>query len=217
MSGYWEIEAAVSPAAIRIDGTEELLVRVQIVDLEDPDPSATAFIDLRSTHARRIALEILAAADDADWQTKQTRLPGADTMIAQHPHPATAPCTPPAVPADARALAARLAALFKTDSEIVATLNDAHDRLAAANDRLWADRTVDPVRVHEQIHRAFCAYQDAAEQRRQLGFDVGELAQQLADVLTNAGHSPEQARSANVHELAAGTWQPNHDAKESER
>lgn len=133
--------------------------------------------------------------------------------------PNAAPTAPPApaVPAHARALAARLAALFKTDSEIVATLNDAHDRLAGANDRLWSDPKVDPVRVHEQIRLAFCAYQDASEQRRQLGFDVGELAQQLADALTTAGYSPRQARSANVHELAAGTWQPTEVTKESER
>lgn len=76
MSGFWEIEAAVSPASILIeDGSEELLVRVRIVDFDDPDPSAAAFIDLRSTQARRIALEILAAADDADWQTEQDGCP----------------------------------------------------------------------------------------------------------------------------------------------
>lgn len=119
---------------------------------------------------------------------------------------ATAPA--PAVPKRARTLAARLAGLFTADSEIVRGMNDAHDLLAAANDRLWTDRAVDPIWVHEQIHRAFCAYQQASEQRRQLGFDVGELAQQLTDTLTNAGHTPEQARAANVHELAAGTWQP---------
>lgn len=130
---------------------------------------------------------------------------------------ATAPRTPPAVPAHARALAARLAALFKTDSKIVATLNDAHHRLAGANDRLWSDRAMDPVRVHEQIHQAFCAYQDASEQRRQLGFDVGELAQQLTDALTTAGYSPRQARSANVHELVAGTWRATQAGKESKR
>ena len=76
MSGYWEIEAAVSPASVPVDGCEELLVRVQISDLDNADPSATAFIDLRSTQARRIALEILAAADDADWQTEQDGCPG---------------------------------------------------------------------------------------------------------------------------------------------
>lgn len=75
MSGSWEIEASVSPAEVLVDGAEELLVRVQIVDLDSPDPAAQAFIDLRSTCARRLALEILAAADDADWQTEQAGCP----------------------------------------------------------------------------------------------------------------------------------------------
>jgi hypothetical protein len=75
VSGYWEIEAAVSPIAVLASGAEQLLVRVQIVDLDNPDPSAVAFIDLPSTEARRIALEILAAADDADWQTDQHGCP----------------------------------------------------------------------------------------------------------------------------------------------
>jgi hypothetical protein len=76
VSGFWEIEAAVSPASILVeDGSEELLVRVQIVDLDNADPSGAAFIDLPSTQARRIALEILAAADDADWQTEQNGCP----------------------------------------------------------------------------------------------------------------------------------------------
>lgn len=71
MSGYWEIEAAVAPTRVLIDGSEQVRVRVQIVDLDNADPSAAAFIDLHPTCARRIALEILAAADDADWQTEQ--------------------------------------------------------------------------------------------------------------------------------------------------
>lgn len=75
MSGYWEIDAAVSPASVFVDGTAQVLVRVQIVDLDNADPSAAAFIDLPSTEARRIALEILAAADDADWQTEQNGCP----------------------------------------------------------------------------------------------------------------------------------------------
>ena len=44
--------------------------------------------------------------------------------------------------------------------------------------------------------------------------DVGELSQQLADALTAAGHPSEHARSANVHELAAGTWQPTETEQE---
>ena len=71
MSGYWEIQAALSPISVMVEGSEELLVRVQITDLDNADPSAAAFIDLPSTQARRIAMEILAAADDADWHTEQ--------------------------------------------------------------------------------------------------------------------------------------------------
>ncbi len=132
--------------------------------------------------------------------------------------PGTTPTAPPApaVPPRARALAARLAALFEKDSEIVGALNDAHHLLARSNDRLRAGPAADPRRVHQQIHRAFCAYQQASEQRRQLAVDVGELSQQLTDALTAAGYHPEQARSANVHELAAGAWQPT-EAKESNR
>lgn len=123
----------------------------------------------------------------------------------------------PAVPPRAPALAARLAGLFETDSEIVRVLNDAHHRLAEANDQLRSSPAGDRLRVHHQIHRAFCAYQQAAEQRRQLAVDVGELSQQLTDTLTAAGYHPEHARSANVHELAAGTWQPTEERQESER
>jgi len=75
VSGYREIEAAVSSVAILVGGTEERLVRVRISDLDSADLSTVAFIDLPSTEARRIALEILAAADDADWQTDQDGCP----------------------------------------------------------------------------------------------------------------------------------------------
>jgi len=76
VSGFWEIEASVSPGReILADGSEQLLVRVQITDPGNADPTANAFIDLRSTCARRLALEILAAADDADWQTERDGCP----------------------------------------------------------------------------------------------------------------------------------------------
>ena len=56
--------------------------------------------------------------------------------------------------------------------------------------------------VHSVIHRSFCAYQSACEERRQLAVDVGELSQQLTEVLCAAGFSAEDARSADVHKLA---------------
>jgi hypothetical protein len=121
----------------------------------------------------------------------------------------TAAASPgPWIPAPARALASQLAALFEKDQQIVLRLNDAHHWLAAANDRLWTDPVVDPLGVHHEVHSAFWAYQQASEERRQLAVDVGELSAWLTDALIAAGHRPEQARSANVHQLAAGTWQP---------
>jgi hypothetical protein len=48
---------------------------VQIVDPGSSEGAAAALIDLRSTCARQLALEILAAADDADWQTEQDGCP----------------------------------------------------------------------------------------------------------------------------------------------
>lgn len=138
-------------------------------------------------------------------------------MSAPHPAPTARPLTTVTVPDDARALAARLARLFQTDQEIVLRLNDAHHRLAAANDRLWIEPAAGPAGIHHQIHRAFCAYQHASEQRRQIAVDVGELSQQLTDTLTAAGYSRQQARSANVHALAAGTWQPTNETREDQR
>jgi hypothetical protein len=56
--------------------------------------------------------------------------------------------------------------------------------------------------VRWTIHRAFCRYQFACEERRQLAVEVGELSQQLTDALRAAGWSAQEARQANVHELA---------------
>lgn len=53
------------------------------------------------------------------------------------------------------------------------------------------------------IRSAFCGYQYACEERRQLAFEVGELSVQLAEALVAAGWSTADARDADVHELAA--------------
>jgi hypothetical protein len=65
--------------------------------------------------------------------------------------------------------------------------------------------------IHWTIHRAFLDHRDAYEQRRQLAVDVGELSQQLADTLTAAGWTEQQARTANVNHLADG--RPDHDTR----
>jgi len=57
-------------------------------------------------------------------------------------------------------------------------------------------------RVHWAIHGSFWAYQLACEERRQLAVDVGELSQQLTEVLCAAGFSAQDARNADVHKLA---------------
>ena len=138
-------------------------------------------------------------------------------MSAPNAAPAASPLTTATVPVQARALVAHLATLFRADQEIVVRLNDAHHQLAAANDRLWSGPAADPPGIHEQIRRAFWTYQHASEQRRQLAVDVGELSQQLTDALTAAGYTRQQARSANVDALAAGTWQPTHETREDQR
>jgi hypothetical protein len=56
--------------------------------------------------------------------------------------------------------------------------------------------------AHWTIHRAFHDYQFACEERRRLAVEVGELSQQLTEVLCAAGWSAADARNANVHELA---------------
>jgi hypothetical protein len=149
------------------------------------------------------------------------------------------------VPGAARELAARLSALFDADVQIVARLNDAQQRLARANDRLWCGLSPEAFGLiydsaapaassqiatlidvappaggagsntavltalhdaHWAIHRGFREYQSACEERRQLAVEVGELSQQLTEALTCAGFSAEDARTADVHQLAAGTW-----------
>jgi hypothetical protein len=127
----------------------------------------------------------------------------------------SAPGSGAAVPAHARELAARLSALFEKDRGIVARLSGAQRRLRHANDRLPSGVRTDALRpiedgsgvvvlheIHWQIHRAFCEYQSACEERRQLAVDVGELAVQLTDALCAAGFSPQDARRADVHQLA---------------
>jgi hypothetical protein len=124
------------------------------------------------------------------------------------------------VPAHARELAARLSALFEKDRGIVVRLSSAQRRLRLANDRLRSgvapdtfgpSRDSSPVAVlagvgeiHSQIHRAFCEYQSACEERRQLAVEVGELAAGLTDALCAAGFSRQDARRADVHQLAHG-------------
>jgi hypothetical protein len=55
--------------------------------------------------------------------------------------------------------------------------------------------------IHWSIHRGFCDYRSACEERRQLAVDVGEITAKFIEVLCGAGFSEADARAANVHEL----------------
>jgi hypothetical protein len=79
-------------------------------------------------------------------------------------------------------------------SEVAALMNGACDAESAVLGALG--------QIHWSIHRGFCEYQSACEERRQLAVEVGELSQQLTDVLCGVGFSEDDARQANVHELA---------------
>jgi hypothetical protein len=56
--------------------------------------------------------------------------------------------------------------------------------------------------VHWTINRAFGDYQAAAEHRRHLAIEVGELAQKLIATLVAAGWSEAEARGAHIPNLA---------------
>ena len=77
-------------------------------------------------------------------------------------------------------------------SEVLA----APDPLAAVQQVRWS------------IRSAFTDYEAAGEERRQLAADTGETIRQFVDALVADGWSAEQARNANVHELAVTNQQP---------
>jgi lipase chaperone LimK len=109
--------------------------------------------------------------------------------------------TAPSLDARARVLADVLAALFEHDRELAGQLNAAQRRLQEANASVAGE-------LADAIHRAFAKYQSVAEQRRQLGADVGEAAVRLIDAMQEAGFTEEQARQADVWALRDGIYKP---------
>ena len=77
---------------------------------------------------------------------------------------------------------------------------------AAAHNRSGVLDSPDPLRavqhVHWSIHKAFTSYQSAAERRRHLAAEIGELASDLITTLLGAGWSEHDAREARVDDLA---------------
>lgn len=78
--------------------------------------------------------------------------------------------------------------------------------VAFAENRSEVLRAPDPLaaaqQVHWSIHRAFIDYQTAAEERRQLAADTGESIREFVDALVAAEWTEQQARNADVHQLA---------------
>ncbi|MGH2916569.1 MAG: hypothetical protein ACRDMX_16450 [Solirubrobacteraceae bacterium] len=57
-------------------------------------------------------------------------------------------------------------------------------------------------RAHWAIHRAFCDYQQIGEDRRHLAAEIGELIAGLVAELIAAGWTEQDARAADVRQLA---------------
>jgi len=140
----------------------------------------------------------------------------------------------------ARQIAAKVSRAFDRDRQLAIALNEAQQRLQAANEKLWRGlhpdglaavyghlpqfemvqleasldngsevlSSPDPLgaiqEVYWEIHRAFNGYQHAAEDRRALAANTGELINSLVVELQAAGWTKQEARDANVHELAQG-------------
>jgi hypothetical protein len=139
------------------------------------------------------------------------------------------------VPDRARTLAAALALRFAQDTHLATQLNNAHQRLQRANERLWSGLHPDGIaaiyherpnavnvasarnrskvlgapnplqavqRIHWQIHRAHCDYQNVAEDRRRPAASIGEIVGAFVDELVAADWSEREARNAKISELA---------------
>jgi hypothetical protein len=97
--------------------------------------------------------------------------------------------------------AVAIAANGRIRSEVTAAMTEQLHR-GADEHQLEAAVLAVVQEIHWTIHRAFVDYQSAAEHRRQLAVEVGELAQRLTDALTATGWTETEARNANVNQLA---------------
>lgn len=89
-------------------------------------------------------------------------------------------------------------------SRITATIADA--RAGGADEHGVETAVLQAVQeIHWRIHRASHDYQEASEDRRHLAADVGEQTTQLVAALVVVGWTEEQARGADVRQLAAAT------------
>jgi hypothetical protein len=98
------------------------------------------------------------------------------------------------VPARARQLASRLAALFESDSRIAVRLNDAQRRLRSANERLWSGLHPDALGL---------VYDDAD------GVAIGQGTNSIAGRMTDAlrvGGRERELESAVLEALQQIHW-----------
>ena len=58
-------------------------------------------------------------------------------------------------------------------------------------------------KVHWEIHRAYCEYQEIGEDRRHLAGEIGEQIAAMVAELVAGGFSEEEARNVDVHQLAS--------------
>jgi hypothetical protein len=106
-----------------------------------------------------------------------------------------------------RALAEVLAALFEHDRRLAGDMNAAQRRLLGAAEQVKAVTAGSAGReLADTIRGAFVDYQHVAEDRRELGADVGEAVVRLVDELTAAGYTEQQARAADVWALRDGIY-----------
>jgi hypothetical protein len=147
--------------------------------------------------ARRLAAELdLRFAHDAELATElndaQRRLQRANDRLWSGLHPA--------------------------GMAVVYSEHPAAFEAASGSNRCEILGAADPLReaqdVHWTIHRAFVRYQTAAERRRQLAAEIGELAGELIATLVAAGWSEQEAREVKVFNLANAN-EPGHQGTAS--
>lgn len=106
-----------------------------------------------------------------------------------------------------RALADVLAALFEHDRRLAGEMAGAQRRLLGAADQVKAVTAGGAGReLADTVRGAFADYEQAAEERRGLGPDVGEAVVRLVDAMTAVGYSERQARNADVWALRDGIY-----------
>jgi hypothetical protein len=87
------------------------------------------------------------------------------------------------------------------ESQVAESVVDAV-RAGAAAAEVEVSVLSDLQEVHWAIHRAFSEHQQLSEDRRHLAAEIGELIAAFVAELIAAGWSEEQARGADVHQLA---------------